>query len=59
MCLEAGGGGVLTETGKWLRQASAAARKGAEDTSSMIARAGRASYVSRDKVDRADIFLSI
>jgi len=54
VCLEAGGGGVLTETGKWLRQASAAARKGAEDTSSMIARAGRASYVSRDKVKQAD-----
>jgi len=55
VCLEAGGGGgVLSEPGKWLRQAGAAAQKGAEDTSTMIARAGRASYVSRDKVKQAD-----
>jgi len=45
-------GGLIN--GEVLSAAGKAATQGAENTASMVARAGRASYVSRDKVHEAD-----
>jgi len=52
--LEAAPEQLGADTGKCLKEAAAAARAGAEKTAEMVARAGRASYVSRDKVTAAD-----
>jgi len=38
----------------YLKAAAAASTQGAQDTAKMVARAGRASYVSRDKVNQPD-----
>ena len=48
--LEVSGGELLAAPSSCLEKAGAAATEGAARTASMVARAGRASYVSRDKV---------
>jgi len=45
---------VLEDDPNSLIEATAAAREGAEKTATMTARAGRASYVSKDKVNQRD-----
>ena len=52
--LEAAGSELVAAAASCLSQAGAAASQGAAETASMVARAGRASYVSRDKV-RGDV----
>jgi len=52
--LEVSGGELLAAPSSCLEKAGAAATEGAARTASMVARAGRASYVSRDKVTEED-----